>query len=249
MTFAPASTRFSDRSALSPRTRGWLLLAVVLLHVGLGLAIMTGLAGGAMTLIDGSAPPAAYSVPLAPPAPPPSSPPSPVSTSRPAGADGASAKKAKPKPIVALPARIPNRAATAAPVASTGDATRSGANSAGAGTGGGAAGLGTGSGGSGDGSGAGGQRAVKIAGDINATRDFPARSRDRRLGNSVIVVLTVGTDGRVHGCRVHKPSPDAEADSITCKLASDRFRFRPATDRAGSPVESEYGWKQWWVAP
>ena len=247
MNTAPPSTRFSDRPGLAPRNRAWLLLAVLVLHVGLGIAIFTGLAGRAMTLMDQAAPPEAYSIPLDPP--PPSPAPSPVPTPEPAGAEGAAAKKAKPKAIVAPPARIPNRAATAAPAASTGNATRSGAGGAGAGTGGGATGMGTGGGGSGDGSGAGGSRAVKIAGDITATRDYPARTRTQRIGTSVIVVLTVGTDGRVRGCRIHKPSPDAEADAITCRLARERFRFRPATDRAGNPIESEFGWQQRWFAP
>jgi protein TonB len=137
----------------------------------------------------------------------------------------------------------------AAPAASTGDVTRSGASSAGAGSGGGNSGSGTGAGGNGDGAGSGATRAVKIAGDITATRDYPARTRKLRLGKSVIVVLTVGTDGRVHACRIHQASPDPEADAITCRLATERFRFRPATDRTGNPVVSEFGWQQRWFAP
>lgn len=245
MTTVPASTRFSDRPALSRRTRVSLFLAVAVLHVGLGFAIVTGLAGGAITLIQDAAT-SAYSVPLDAPPPPPASP---VPTPEPAGAEGAAARRAKPKPVVAAPAKIPNKAMTAAPAASTGDATRSGATSNGAGTGGGNAGSGTGSGGNGDGAGFGAQRAVKIAGDITATRDYPAQTRNLRLGSSVIVVLTVGTDGRVHGCRIHQPSPDPEADAITCRLATERFRFRPATDRAGNPIVSEFGWQQRWFAP
>lgn len=245
MTLTPSSPRFSDRPGLSPRTRAWLLLAVALLHVGLGFAVMSGLASRAIGLSQSPSPPQAYNVTLDPPKPPPS----PVPTSQPAGAEGASAKKAKPKTVVAPPARIPNKAATAAPAAATGDATRSGANAAGAGTGGGASGLGTGGGGNGEGWGAGGSRAVKIAGDITATRDYPARTRDARIGTQVVVVLTVGTDGRVHGCRIHQPSPDAEADGTTCRLAVQRFRFRPATDRAGNPIASEFGWRQRWFAP
>ena len=242
-----ASTRFSDRPALSRRTRLWLLLAVALLHVGLGFAILTGLASGAITLIQDAAT-AAYSVPLDPPAPPPP-PANPVPTPEPAGDEGAAAKRAKPKPVAAPPAQIPNKAMAAAPVTSTGDATKSGAAGAGSGTGGGNAGAGTGAGGSGDGAGSGAGRAVKIAGDITATRDYPARTRNLRLGKSVVVVLTVGTDGRVHGCRIHQASPDPEADVITCRLATERFRFRPATDRAGTPIASEFGWQQRWFAP
>lgn len=243
----PARPRYADRPGLSRRTRAWLLLAVGLLHVVLGFAIFSGLAGSAITAIQDAAT-AAYSIPLDPPQPPPP-PASPVPTPQPAGAEGAAAKAAKPKPVVAAPAKIPTKAMTAAPAASTGDATRSGASGAGAGTGGGSVGSGTGSGGSGDGAGSGASRAVKIAGDITATRDYPARTRNLRLGSSVIVVLTVGTDGRVRACRVHKPSPDPEADAITCRLATQRFRFRPATDRAGNPVESEYGWQQSFFVP
>ncbi len=244
MSNPPASTRFSDRPALSRRTRLWLLLAVAVLHVALGFAIFTGLASGAITMIQDAAT-AAYSVPLDPPPPPAS----PVPTPEPAGAEGAAAKRAKPKPVAAPPARIPNKAMTAAPAASTGDATKSGTTSAGSGTGGGTLGTGTGGGGSGDGAGSGASRAVKIAGDITATRDYPYATRGLRLGKSVIVVLTVGTDGRVHGCRIHQASPDPEADAITCRLATERFRFRPATDRAGNPVSSEFGWQQRWFAP
>ena len=242
----PARTRYADRPGLSRRTRAWLLLAVGLLHVVLGFAIFSGLAGSAITAIQDAAT-AAYSIPLDPPPPPP--PASPAPTPEPAGAEGAAAKAAKPKPVVAALAKIPNKAMVAAPAASSGDATKSGANSAGAGTGSGTTGVGTGSGGSGDGAGSGASRAVKIAGDITATRDYPARTRNLRLGSSVIVVLTVGTDGRVRACRVHKPSPDPEADAITCRLATQRFRFRPATDRAGNPVESEYGWQQSFFVP
>ncbi|WP_298168139.1 TonB family protein [Novosphingobium sp.] len=248
MTTAPASTRFTDRPGLSRRARAWLMLAVALLHVALGFAIFTGLAGSAITAIQQAAT-AAYSVPLDPPPPPPPPPASPVPTPQPAGAEGAAAKAAKPKPVVAAPAKIPTKAMIAAPAASTGDATKSGATSLGSGTGGGTSGSGTGSGGSGDGWGAGASRAVKIAGEITATRDYPARTRNLRLGKSVIVVLTVGTDGRVHGCRIHQPSPDAEADAITCRLATERFRFRPATDRVSNPVSSEFGWQQRWFAP
>lgn len=247
MTTTTATTRYADRPPLSRRTRVWLLLAVALIHVGLGFAILTGLAGGAITMIQDAAT-VAYSVPLDPP--PPSPPPArPVPTPQPAGAEGASAKSAKPKPVVAAPAKIPNKAMTAGQTASTGDATKSGATSAGAGTGGGTVGTGTGSGGNGDGAGSGASRAIKIAGDITATRDYPARTRNLRLGSSVIVVLTVGTDGRVRACRIHQPSPDPEADAITCRLATQRFRFRPATDRAGNAIESEYGWQQSFFVP
>ena len=62
------------------------------------------------------------------------------------------------------------------------------------------------------------------------------------------VYMTVGADGRASNCRVVRPSPDREADAIVCRLAEQRFRFRPATDSQGDPVPATYGWRQRWCA-
>lgn len=159
----------------------------------------------------------------------------------------------QPRIVVASPAPAP-------PVAGQGADTAAGARDSGSGTGAGGQGAGTGSGVGGSGQGGSGQggsgqggggvaKAVKIAGDINSARDYPKKSRELRLGDHVIVALTIGVDGRVKDCRVHRPSRDADADRITCKLAVERFRFRPATDASGNPVESIYGWQQRWYDP
>ena len=62
----------------------------------------------------------------------------------------------------------------------------------------------------------------------------------------MVVAITVGTAGKPTACRVPRPSRDAEANAITCRLAMQRFRFRPATDSAGNPIVSTFGWKQTW---
>jgi protein TonB len=89
---------------------------------------------------------------------------------------------------------------------------------------------------------------VKIAGDINDARDYPTPpgGRQVRLGHSVTIALTVGVDGRASNCRIISPSPDPVADRITCQLAVERFRFKPATDANGNPVPATYGWRQSW---
>jgi protein TonB len=154
------------------------------------------------------------------------------------------------KPIAAPSPRVVLATQVAPPVAGQGSQATSGANNAGAGTGAGGQGNGTGAGGPGSGMGGGGaSKVVKIAGDINSTRDYPPASRELRLGDNVIVAPTVGTDGRVKGCRIHRPSRDPQADQITCRLATERFRFRPATDWQGNPIEAIYGWQQRWFAP
>ena len=181
-----------------------------------------------------------------PPSPSPSPSPEPKEPEK-SGKAAPPGKKAVPKEVAAPKPELRISEKEAPEAASTGDDVRSGARDQGEGTGAAGQGLGTGAGGSGQG--AGGGKAVKIAGEINSARDYPRESRDMRIGDYVIVVLRVGTDGRVKDCRVHRPSRDPEANRITCRLATERFRFRPATDAGGNPLESDFGWKQRWFYP
>lgn len=226
------------------------LLAAGALNLGIVLGLIHGLnaniVSGTVQAIS------AFNVSSPPPPPPPPSPsPSPEPTAKapePAAAAAPPAAKAKPKEIVAPkpPLSIKRETVNAPTVASSGNATRAGAASAGPGTGAGGQGAGTGAGGSGSGSGGGGaRRAEKIAGEIS-TRDYPAATREARIGKFVVISYLVGTDGRVSDCRVVQPSGVPEADAITCRLALQRHRYRPALDAAGQPVAVRTGWKQWW---
>lgn len=199
--------------------------------------------GRALTVTVTSPPPTPKPTPSPTPTPPPSeASPEPEGEAAPAG------ERATPKEVVAPKAKVVLTQPPAPPVASTGSANEAGAADKGAGQGAGGEGDGTGAGRSGSGTGGGGvaTKAVKIAGTINSARDYPRAGRDRRIGSDVVVALTVGTDGRVEDCRIVRPSPDPEADRITCRLASERFRFRPATDANGQPVSSVFGWRQRW---
>lgn len=189
----------------------------------------------------------AITVTIAVPSPTPA--PSPTDAEQ-AGAAAEAGRKAVPREVAAPKPKIALAEGPAPPVRSTGSANTSGARDSGQGTGAGGLGSGTGSGAGGQGQGAGGaSKPVKVAGDINSARDYPRATRDLRLGSEVTIALTVGTDGRVKDCRIHRPGRDAEADRITCRLATERFRFRPATDASGHPVVSTYGWRQWWFDP
>lgn len=194
---------------------------------------------------------AAFTVEVSPPPPSPS--PSPAAEPKApeqAGKAAPPGKQAVPKEVAAPSPKIRIAQTEAPKVAATGSDVTSGARDEGVGTGAAGQGSGTGAGDSGSGPGAGGgSKAVKIAGDINSARDYPRESRDRRIGDHVIIAMTVGIDGRVKDCRVHRASRDPDADRITCKLATKRFRFRPATDAGGNPVESIFGWKQRWYYP
>ena len=231
--------RFTDSPAVNPRERALMIGAIALGYAALIIALVRGLGGAPAGLGDEQPIPALIAVNIPPPSP------------DPPGASAPAGKKAKPKEIIAAPARIKSKTVVAALAASTGKDARSGASAAGIATGGGGAGAGTGNGARGIGAGGGraAQRAVKIAGDITSVRDYPAKDRAERAGKQVIVVLRVGTTGEVKSCRVQKPSGVGAADAATCALAVKRFRFRPALDQNGIAIESDYGWEQHWNAP
>jgi protein TonB len=237
-----------DADLSAPRsTRGLVIVFVALLHVVGILALIRAFAPDftakiAETVFSSFS----VTVVTTPPPPPPPKAPDKSGKAAEIGKKAVPKEKALPKPKV----DIANRHEAAPRIAGRGADSAAGARDHGAGTGAGGQGNGTGSGAGGNGTGGGAvTKAVKIAGDINSARDYPRESRDARIGDSVIVALTIGSDGRVKSCRVNKPSKDSAADQTTCRLASDRFRFKPATDANGNPVESVYGWQQKWFYP
>ena len=102
---------------------------------------------------------------------------------------------------------------------STGAANSSGAREQGEGTGAGGVGEGTGSGNAGGGQGSGARPLELLSGSIDNARDYPTPPGGRRIrrGHDVVIELAVGPNGRVTACRVTDPSPDPEADAITCR--------------------------------
>jgi protein TonB len=231
-----------------PRRLRWPLIAgIVVLHVAALYGLARALAPDFTAAVEREVV-LAFSVP--PPAPPPPPPP-PENRSEPdEGAQGAPGREAVAQPVTAQPPRVRVREDRPLPrAASTGTAVRSGAAEAGEGTGAAGIGLGTGSGNSG--SGRGGiavSKPVHISGSIDNARDFPvpAGGRAARRGTEVIVRVVVGTDGRARDCAVYRPSPDPEADRITCRLVESRLGFRPAMDAAGNPVAAPFYWRQRW---
>lgn len=229
-----------------PRTKRLVAALVIGLHVVVVMGLIQAFAPGFTAKVTDSVL-STFTVTVTTP-PPPEPPPAKVPDK--SGAAAEIGKKAVPKPVAAPKPKVAIAKRSAPPVAGRGSENAAGAANAGQGTGAGGQGSGTGAGGSGNGQGGGAvTKAVKIAGDINSARDYPRESRDARIGGSVTIALTVGTDGRVKRCRVHRASRDAQSDEITCRLAMQRFRFRPATNANGEPVESTYGWQQRWFYP
>lgn len=173
-------------------------------------------------------------------------PPEPAPQQEPAGASGEAGKKATPREAAAPKPKVEIASAPAPQASSTGSADSSGARDAGAGTGAGGTGSGTGLGGSGSGTGGGASKPVHISGRIDKAADFPVPpgGREARIGKAVILALTVSPEGRATGCRVYKSSGLPETDAVTCRLAQQRLRFRPALNAAGEPVTGTFYWQQ-----
>lgn len=190
---------------------------------------------------------------IALPAPkPPQQPPTPQDSAddKASGKASAANRHAKAAPVLAPKPKLPPPEpppVAAAPQPGLGSQASAGATpDPGPGSGAGGRGDGTGSGGSGSGTG-GGARAIWQSGAIR-DRDYPKEASHARVVGVVEVRFTIQPSGRVTGCRVTRSSGDGSLDATTCRLIEERFRFRPATNGAGEPVASQYGWRQrWWL--
>ncbi|MEN9683649.1 MAG: hypothetical protein RLZZ427_1400 [Pseudomonadota bacterium] len=216
------------------RTRFGVAVVVVVLHIAVVAALIRAFAPDAAERAV-EAVVSTFPVTVTAPPPPPSPPAIPDQPA--AGAAGAAGRKAVPRAVAAPDPRIALAVQPAPAAASTGSADQSGAANTGSGTGAGGTGNGLG--------GALARPPEKIAGTI-AERDYDKVGRALRLGSAVIIAITVSAEGRPTACRVVRASPDPAADALTCRLALERFRFRPASDAQGRPVAAIYGWQQRW---
>lgn len=228
------------------RTKVGVILFVALFHVLAVLGLIRAFAPGTITKATETVL-ATFTVTVKTPPP---SPPPPEKAPDKAGAAGEAGKKANAREIIAPQPKIPIAKSPAPKAPGSGSANVSGASNQGSGTGAGGQGSGPGAGAGGTGTGGGmPTKLEKTAGDINSIRDFPKGSRDERIGKEVIVELDVGINGRASACRVVAPSGVPEADAIVCRLAVERFRFKPRTDGMGNPQPGRYRWRQRWWDP
>jgi protein TonB len=188
----------------------------------------------AMILVEVAMPP--------PPALPPTEAPTPkAGPDRDAAAASPPVPRARPQPVVALRPDVPVPSpAVAATAAADGPDLQAGA---------GGVGVGSGTGGAGAGSRGGIVRARWASGSINR-KDYPETAAKARIGGSVTVYFDVTVEGRARNCRVIRTSGNPALDSTTCRLIELRFRYTPARNAAGEPVEDVAGWRQdWWLEP
>jgi protein TonB len=226
----------------SDRTKSLVLVAG--LHLLLGAALVSGLAGDRL---DKTVENAFQPIFIPPPVTPePEPPPPPPSQSEPAAREEAGAVDvaAKPAPVVLPPPPRPLPSANPLPTADEAAADTGSAPSAGAGLtrgdGRGAGGEGNGAGGGGSGgTGAGGgsglgSDARLVSGNLTR-RDY---RRIRAFGSprgQAVLAIDVSADGRLTRCLPLGGSGNPALDAELCRLL-ERTRWEPARDRAGRPV-------------
>jgi protein TonB len=145
-------------------------------------------------------------------------------------------------PLIVLPPPIVTATRPA-----QGDAAQTGASDrAGPGQGAGGAGNGNGGGGTGgDGDGiVVGPRQIK--GRL-AFKDLPDGLLAPGDEASVGVRYAVNVDGTVSDCVADEPSGLPQLDALACRLIEQRFRYRPARDRAGRPVRAIVAERHTWI--
>jgi periplasmic protein TonB len=78
--------------------------------------------------------------------------------------------------------------------------------------------------------------------------DYPSRAlREERTGTTGFRV-TVGTNGRVESCTITSSSGHPDLDEATCKNVTRRARFKPALQN-GQEVQGTYSNRIRWVIP
>lgn len=222
-----ASYRSTERE-----DRAKALAGVLVVHVVLGAVILTGLN---VSFVRQAVEEHLKTFDIKELPPPLPEPPPPQQTSeRAKEEEGAAGKKAEPSPIVVpkpkivLPANPP---VAAAPVAGTGNATRSGAALSGTGPGAGGTGSGRG-GGTGDFSGFTPARLIR---NLNRS-DYRQLTGGRMLYGRAMVSLQLDARGVPVQCQVARSSGDSSVDSGLCPLITRRLRFRPAMDASRRPI-------------
>ena len=173
---------------------------------------------------------AAFDIALPPP------PPSPPQAKR-AGASARSSHGSTKAPSPLNPPRSLPKPTQQQPALDQSSQSDSGAGSSpGNDAGQGGQGNGTGAGGAGSGDGAGVVPPVHIAGALKDA-DYARSGLPRGAAGTVLISFRVRSDGHVDRCDIVRSSGYSAIDSETCRLVERRFRFRPARNSGGNPID------------
>jgi TonB family protein len=90
--------------------------------------------------------------------------------------------------------------------------------------------------------------ARRVSGRISA-RDYPREARERGAAGRSTVRFLVDLDGTVPACEVVESSGYATLDIAACRVIEARFRFTPAMDVQGRPVQDIHIQNVQWELP
>jgi len=76
----------------------------------------------------------------------------------------------------------------------------------------------------------------------------PSAQREERQG-SVGIGFTINEQGRIDNCHVTSSSGSPDLDDATCRLVTRRGRYSPAKDAAGNPTKQSAALRFKWVLP
>lgn len=209
---------YTDKKGMTP-ARFWSIVLVVILHIFLGYAFITGLAYSVVKKVakdlktfdvKEEAPPPEE---LPPPPPPPKDLPPPPVTIPPPIVQTQTVTQApvfvpQPPPMTYPPPAPPPPPPPPRPVVAS--------------------------------------KAVQRGGSIS-DEDYPSAAIRAEESGVSVATFVIGTDGKVQSCNANGASSSLDAE--TCKLIMRRFRFKPATDAGGSPVPETRTQRVRWTLP
>jgi protein TonB len=87
---------------------------------------------------------------------------------------------------------------------------------------------------------------VHVAGALTDA-DYARSGLPPGAAGTVLIGFRVRSDGGVDQCRTLRSSGYAAIDGETCRLVEQRFRFRPARDSGGHPIDytlrTDFTWR------
>jgi periplasmic protein TonB len=81
------------------------------------------------------------------------------------------------------------------------------------------------------------------------TNDYPSRALSQEREGTTTFRVTVGADGKVADCSVTGSSGHGDLDAATCSNVKRRARFDPALSKDGSPTTGSYSNRVTWRIP
>ena len=87
------------------------------------------------------------------------------------------------------------------------------------------------------------QSAAPARGDVRSlfsADDYPASAQAAGAEGTAQASLTIGTDGRVVGCNLIRSTGNGALDSATCNILRRRAKFTPARDSNGNATTDTY---------